>query len=275
MNDRAQTDRACDAKELDGAWQIVINGASSGAYAGAVALFTRGGAVAFRRATGWAMLDPKRRPMTEETIFDLASLTKVVATLPSVLLLVAAGELALDDPVGRILPEFGIDGWRSAVTIRRLLSHSAGLPAWLPLYLDAAGPEAYLAAITQASPVAPPGDRVVYSDLGFILLGEIVRRLSGRDIARFAATEVFAPLGMGDTMFNPPATVRHGIAATEDGNQTEIGMCGDRAGEFPNWRRRTIWGEANDGNAFYGLSGIAGHAGLFGTATDLARYGRF
>lgn len=274
MNIRPPIDRPLDLALLNDAWQVVVDGAEIGAYAGAVALVTERDAIALQRATGWAMLEPDRLPMTEETVFDLASLTKVVATLPAVLLLVAAGELALDDPVGRILPEFGIAGWQGEVTIRRLLSHTAGLPAWLPLYLDATGPEAYLAAIAHATPVAPPGDQVIYSDLGLILLGEVVRCLSGRDIARFAATEVFAPLGMSDTTFTPPTSMRRRIAATERGNQTEIGMCGERGATFPRWRRTMIWGEANDGNAFYGLGGIAGHAGLFGPASDLARYGR-
>ncbi len=212
--------------------------------------------------------------MIEQTIFDLASLTKVVATLPAVLLLVGGGAFPLDEPVGRILPEFGTAGWKGEATIRRLLSHTAGLPAWLPLYLDHVGPEQYLEAITQTQPVARPGDRVVYSDLGFILLGEVVRRVSGQDIARFVSTEVFARLGLRTTMFTPPASLRERIAATEHGNRTEIGMCGERAGSFSRWRHEVIWGEANDGNSFYGMAGVSGHAGLFGTASDLARYGQ-
>jgi CubicO group peptidase (beta-lactamase class C family) len=226
------------------------------------------------RAAGCAVREPARIPMTTDTIFDLASLTKVVATLPSILRLVDRGALALDDHVGAVLPEFGSAGWKREVTIRRLLCHSSGLPAWLPLYLDHAGPEAYLAAISRAQPVAQPGERVIYSDLGFILLGEVVRRLSGLDIARFAATEVFAPLGLGDTGYTPAASLQPRIAATERGNETEIGMCGERAPAFPRWRRDIIWAEVNDGNSFYGLNGTAGHAGLFGTAADLARYGR-
>jgi CubicO group peptidase (beta-lactamase class C family) len=212
--------------------------------------------------------------MAAATGFDLASLTKVVATLPSVLTLVDAGEIALDDQVGAALPAFGTAGWKGEVTIRRLLSHSAGLAAWLPLYLDHAGPAAYLAAIAAAEPAARPGERVIYSDLGFILLGELVRRIDGRDIAAFARDELFARLGLADTLFTPPATRRERIAATERGNETEVGMCGERAAAFPRWRREVIWGEANDGNSFYGLGGVAGHAGLFGTAQDLARYGR-
>jgi CubicO group peptidase (beta-lactamase class C family) len=160
------------------------------------------------------------------------------------------------------------------MTIRRLLSHSAGLAAWTPFYLDQTGPKAYLASIARVEPIGKPGERVVYSDLGFILLGEVVRRVSGRDVAQFAAAEVFAPLGTGTMTFTPPESIRPRIAATERGNVTEIGMCGERAAAFPRWRREMIWGEVNDGNCFYGLSGISGHAGLFGTADGVARYGQ-
>jgi len=264
----------CGPDLLDDAWRIVVDGAHQGAYAGAVAAIARRGALVLHRATGWAVCDPVCVPMDPETIFDLASLTKVVATLPSVLRLIDGRVVGLDDPVGSVLPEFGTTGWKGDVTIRRLLSHSAGLAAWLPLYLDHEGSEAYLAAIANAEPAARPGETMIYSDLGFILLGEVVRRAGGADIARFAATEVFAPLGLRDTTFTPPPSLRERIAATERGNETEIGMCGERATTFPRWRRGMIWGEVNDGNSFYGLAGVAGHAGLFGTATDLIHYGQ-
>ncbi|HKG25550.1 MAG TPA: serine hydrolase domain-containing protein [Thermomicrobiales bacterium] len=259
---------------MDEAWRIVTDGVEKGAYAGAVALVTRRGETRLCRAAGWAVREPDRIPMATDTIFDLASLTKVVATLPSILRLVDQHALTLDDPVGTALPEFGTAGWKREVTIRRLLSHSAGLPAWLPLYLDQTGSAAYLDAISRVEPVAAPGERVVYSDLGFILLGEVVRRLTGLDVARFAAREIFATLGLRDNGYTPDPSLRPRIAATERGNETEIGMCGDRAPAFPRWRREVIWGEVNDGNCFYGLSGVSGHAGLFGTAADLARYGQ-
>ncbi|HEY7032198.1 MAG TPA: serine hydrolase [Thermomicrobiales bacterium] len=272
MDDRALNDGTPNTR-LDAAWRIVVEGMNRGAYAGAVALITRDGDVHLHRATGLAVREPVAIPMAGETIFDLASLTKVVATLPSILRLVSGGALALDEPAGAALPEFGLAGWKRGVTIRRLLSHSAGLPAWLPLYLDRTGPKAYLEAIARVDPVAAPGEEVVYSDLGFMLLGEVIRRISGLDVARFAATEIFAPLGLRETTYTPSPSHRPRTAATERGNATEIAMCGERAGAFPRWRRDVIWGEVNDGNCFYGLAGISGHAGLFGTATDLARYG--
>ncbi len=103
---------------------------------------------------------------------------------------------------------------------------------------------------------------------------EVVRRVSGQDVAGFAAAEIFTPLGMRDTLFRPPPALKPRIAATERGNSYEMGQAGERAASFPHWRRELIWGEVHDGNAYYGLDGIAGHAGLFSTATDLARYGQ-
>ena len=262
-----------DESLLQDAWRIVVEGAEAGAYAGAVALVARGEEVLLLRATGWAVREPERIPAEIGTIFDLASLTKVVATLPAILLLIDRGAFGLDDPIGQILPEFGASGaWRE-VTVRRLLSHTAGLPAWLPVYVDATGPDAYLGAIARVELRSAPGREVVYSDLGIILLGETIRRVTGEDVAAFASREVFSPLGMRDTLFRPPAALRARIAATEIGNPREVEMAGERATEFEGWREDLIWGEVHDGNCHYGLGGVAAHAGLFGTAADLHRYG--
>ncbi len=254
--------------------QILSRGLDDGAFGGVVALATFRQKVIFRLVLGWACREPQKIPLTFETLFDLASLTKVVATLPAVLLLVARGLLDLDQPVGELLPALGLQGWQSAVTIRRLLSHTSGLPAWLPLYLHAHGSEAYVATIGRLEPAAP-GQQVIYSDLNFILLGEVVRAVTGQTIAEFAAAEIFAPLGMHQTLFRPPPSLRPRIAATERGNSYERERVGAHAVGFSRWRQEMIWGEVHDGNAFYGLDGIAGHAGLFSTAADLARYGQF
>ncbi len=270
---RPDTDHFDEAR-LDEAWQVVLEGLRQGAFGGAVALVAHRDTVVLHRAAGWACREPEAIPMTVDTIFDLASLTKVVATLPAILRLVARGDLELDRPAGQVLPEFGHDDWKTAVTVRRLLSHTTGLPAWLPLYLDARGPDEYVAAIARLQPVAPPGEQVIYSDLNFVLLGEVVRQVSSQHVARFAAAEIFAPLRMRDTLFRPPAALRSRIAATEHGNGYEMGQAGERATSFPCWRRELIWGEVHDGNACYGLGGVSGHAGLFSTAADLARYGQ-
>jgi len=265
-----------DAAALEAAWAALVRGAEAGAYGGAVALVARQGGIALHRATGWAVREPfeDRSPIGTDAIFDLASLTKVTATLPSILALVAADRLGLEQPVGEVLPEFGRDVDKREVTIRRLLAHTAGLLAWRAFYLDGVGIDAYLAAIADGQPERTPGQEALYSDPSFILLGEVVRRVSGASVADFAARTVFGPLGMTDTCYLPPRTMRSRIAATERGNPFEAAKEGDRAGSFDGWRTGLIRGEVHDGNAWYGLGGVAGHAGLFGTARDLARYGQ-
>lgn len=255
-----------DKRRLELAFAVVQRGVEGGAFAGAVAAVGRGDEVVVR-AFGHAALQPERVPMRADTLFDLASLTKVVATTPAVLRLVEQGAFSLDAPVADLLPEFT----DRRVTVRHLLTHTSGLPAWLPLYLDQRGLPAYLRAIGRLPLEQAPGERVVYSDLGFILLGAIVARVTGQSLPDFCRTAVFEPLGMRETGWLPQVP-RARIAATEEGNRTEMEMAGLRAAEFDRWRQEILWGEVNDGNAHYGLGGVAGHAGLFGTAQDLALY---
>lgn len=192
---------------------------------------------------------------TPGTIFDLASLTKVVATLPSVVRLLSEGELSLEDRVGRF---FSNAGWFQTPsladsTVRQLLTHTSGLPAWLPLFATTSLRRAALAALLQ-TPLERP-QTVAYSDLGFMLLGALIERVSGERLDRFAKRYVFEPLGMSRTGFGP--VDGSDVAATED--------CG--------WRGRLLQGEVHDENAAV-WEGVAGHAGLFGTAADLGRYCR-
>ncbi len=193
---------------------------------------------------------------TADTRFDLASLTKVTATLPAVLRLVGEGEVTLRDPVGRF---FSNAGWfqRPSVadaTLGQLLSHSSGLPDWRPIFSLASTRLTALANALQTPLGSAPGT-VVYSDLGFILLGAVVERVTGQRLDAFTRKAVFEPLGMGSTGFGPLSGVP--VAATEN--------CG--------WRGRLLEGEVHDENAFV-MDGVAGHAGLFGTAGDLALYAR-
>jgi CubicO group peptidase (beta-lactamase class C family) len=192
-------------------------------------------------------------PVTPETRYDLASLTKVMATLPLVLQAVAAGELGLDDPVGRY---FSSAGWFQTpsladVPVRALLTHSGGLPAWRPLYAQLSDRRTALAAVLN-SPVDEPGE-VVYSDLGFMLLGALIERLHHARLDRVAERNLFAPLGLAQTGFGPIAGP--GVAPTEE--------CG--------WRDRLLIGEVHDENATV-WEGVAGHAGLFAPLADLLRY---
>lgn len=264
-----------DEEHLEAAWRSLEEASERHEFGGAVALIQRHGQVVLHGATGWAVREPEkeRAPMAPDTIFDLASLTKVVATLPSVLKLVDAGSIGLEQPVGEILPEFGTEGDKAAMTIRRLLAHTSGIISWRPVFLTGTGPEHYLADFARDQPYKKPGEQVEYSCPGYITLGEVVRRVTGMPVAGFARREVFDPLGMVDTMFTPPASLRDRIAATEIGNSFEAEKeAGDPVDG--GWRDYLLRGEVHDGNAWYGFRGLAANAGLFGTAPDLARYGQ-
>ncbi len=200
--------------------------------------------------------------VTPATRFDLASLSKVVGTLPAVLVLLTSGQVALDDPLQRF---FAQAGWfqrpsLGETTLRQLLTHTSGLPAWRPLFAEVGTRLTALGAILQ-TPLALSGepadsprlDQVVYSDIGFMLLGAVVERVSGMRLDAFVERHVTGPLGMSATAYGVSAG--QSVAATED--------CG--------WRGRLLEGEVHDENAFV-WEGVAGHAGLFGTADDLARY---
>jgi CubicO group peptidase (beta-lactamase class C family) len=192
----------------------------------------------------------------EETLWDLASLTKVVALTSAMIVLVDEGRIDLDAPVQRYLPDWSGEG-KERVTVRHLLTHSSGLPAWRPLYKEAVGP-AEAAALVLATPLdTVPGARMVYSDLGIILAGKIVERIAGQPLDVFVRERVFEPLGMRNTMYRPDPALLPRIAPTE----------------FDPWRQRQPRGEVHDENAF-ALGGVAGHAGLFSTGADLARLAR-
>jgi serine-type D-Ala-D-Ala carboxypeptidase len=246
----------------------VLEGGVGHAYPGAVLEVLRGDEIVIRRAAGFRRQAPDAQPATVDTIYDLASLTKVVVTTPLVLQAAAEGCLGLDDPLAGHLPE----ARASAATVRHLLSHTSGLPAWVPFYLEAAGYEAVVARAAGTPTTAPAGEQVVYSDLGFILLGEVVRRALGSPLDALADQRIFRPLGMRDTAYRPHAGLRDRIAPTEDGTAIEQAMAGE-AGRRHRWRRYLIWGEVHDSNA-YAMGGISGHSGVFGTADDVMRYAR-
>lgn len=193
---------------------------------------------------------------TADTRYDLASLSKVVATLPAVLRLISDGTLNLEDRIGRY---FSNAGWLQSpsladVPVRALLTHGSGLPAWEPIFARASQRLTGFAAVLQSPLPHPPG-RVVYSDLGFMLLGMLVERISGQRLDAFVRERIFAPLGLEQLGYGPLRDTP--VAATED--------CG--------WRMRLLEGEVHDENA-WSLEGVAGHAGLFGTGHELARYAR-
>src|SRR6266852_6433215 len=217
---------------------------------GAVLLVGQGDQILHRKVLGWRANVPHPELMTADTIFDIASLTKVVATTPSVLRLWEMGKVDLNAPLGQYLKEFNTPAFQD-VTVMRLLTHSAGMPDLPSREAMAKGfPEAARLQAKAGLAVAP-GTTFLYSDTGFILLGELVRRVSGEPLDTFARKQFFAPLGMRDTAFAPPAAWRKRIAPTEAVNN-----------------QGPLRGVVHDGNARM-LHGIAGHAGVFSTASDL------
>lgn len=259
---------------LDSIWQDIETATAAHQVGGAVAVVQHRGEIVLQRHTGWAVRVPEaeRTPMTPDTIFDLASLTKVVSTAPSVLRLIGEDKIALDEPLATYIPEFGDEGAKRDVTIRNLLSHSSGLTSWRGVYTTGTGIDAYIASLAADQPEAAPNTRVAYSCMGFILLGEVVRRVSGLRLDAYAHQHIFQPLGMNQTGYLPSPDVRNRIAATELGNHFEVATAG--ADPVQGWRQYLLRGEVHDGNAWYGLGGVSGNAGLFGTADDLLRYAR-
>ena len=231
---------------------------------GAVLLAGRGDEIAYLKAYGHRAVLPAEEAMTDDTVFDLASLTKVVATTTSVMILVEEGRIRLNDRVASFIPEFGRYG-KSGITVRHLLTHVSGLRPDLDLGAEFHGTGEAIARACEEVPVAAPGERFVYSDIGFILLGEIVKRVSGKPLDVFAHERVFAPLGMTDTMFTPPDRLRPRIAPTEA--CTPLGWPCEGPG------RVMLRGVVHDPTARR-MDGVAGHAGLFSTARDLSAFAR-
>jgi CubicO group peptidase (beta-lactamase class C family) len=240
-----------------------LPGAAHPLYSGAVVLAAHGGSVVAHEASGWSLryadTAGAELPADEwietrtDTIYDLASVSKLFTTIV-VLQQVEAGLVALDTPVATYLPAFGSNG-KESITVRQLLTHTTGLPAWLPLWRDWPTPEARIAAVLDAAPTSTPGTRYVYSDLNMITAGLVAEQVTGRSLDELVAAGITEPLGMVDTMYNPPAELRDRIAATEYQATPPRGM---------------VHGEVHDENA-WSLGGVAGHAGVFGTAADLAR----
>jgi CubicO group peptidase (beta-lactamase class C family) len=233
--------------------RVVERGIKAGGYPGAAVVVGRKGAVVWEKGFGHLGWTSDAGSVTaEKTIYDLASLTKVVGTTTAVMILYDEGKLRLDDKVVRFIPEF-TGGGRENVTIRHLLEHRSGLPAGRDLWRLAHTPEEARAAVISTELFAQPGQYYEYSDLGADMLGFVVEAVSGQRLDQFLEARVFGPLGMHDTHFRPDASLRGRIAPTE--------LTPPRG--YP------LRGEVHDENA-YALGGVAGHAGLFSTANDLS-----
>jgi CubicO group peptidase (beta-lactamase class C family) len=247
---------------------FLVERIAAGDFPSAVYVIGERGGPVFADALGSAVVQPETIPATLNTIYDLASLTKPLITGLLCAQLVELGELTLDSSVSHYLREFERTD-RQAITIRELLTHTAGFAAWKPLYMLAqGGPESVPGTIAGLDLEYKPGTRVVYSDLGFITLGLLLERLTGKEIVELAQAEILQPLGLKQTFFNPEEAMQTGIAACEVGNAHERETCREtEAGEYRNWRQELIWGQVHDGNAYF-LGGAAGHAGLFSTASE-------
>lgn len=250
----------------------------SGDFPSAVYIVAEQGRAVFADALGEAVREPEKHAATLETIYDLASLTKPFVTGLLCARLVDLGELTLDSSISNYLLEFDRPD-KNSITVRELLTHTSGLPAWRPLYLLAGGEkEGILAAVANEPLEYQPGERVVYSDLGFIVLGFLLQRLTGRSLDELARNEIITPLNLGRTFFNPARAMQTGVAACESGNAYERDMCetdpiskyADALAHYSGWRTEVIWGEVHDGNAYF-LGGAAGHAGLFSNAGETLR----
>jgi uncharacterized protein YbbC (DUF1343 family)/CubicO group peptidase (beta-lactamase class C family) len=236
---------------------------------GAVVLVGRDGRVVWRKAYGSRAIEPARERMTANTIFDLASLTKVVVTATSIMILVERGEVRLSDPLAKYIPEIKGEG-RDRITIELLLTHRAGYAPDFDLRERWTGYDEAIKRLIAEPLRNPPGARFVYSDIGYIALGEVVRRASGLTLDEFARRNIFVPLGMHDTGFRPPASLRSRVAPTERrrSQMNYLGDSGQNAGpEGEKWLR----GEVHDPTS-YRMGGVAGHAGLFSTVDDLSIY---
>lgn len=239
---------------------------AAGDFPSAVYLVAEGGRIVFADALGQSVVEPQRIAASFETIYDLASLTKPLITSLLCARRVEAGELTRDSSVSHYLPEFERTD-KQGITIGHLLTHSSGLPAWRPLYILTEGERDRAASVISNLDLEyQPGAGLIYSDLGFITLGLLLERVGGKKLAELAETEIFQPLGLQSTFFNPKAAMQTGIAACETSNAYEREMYRELNDE-PKLRRQLIWGEVHDGNAHF-LGGAAGHAGLFSTAAE-------
>jgi CubicO group peptidase (beta-lactamase class C family) len=252
----------------------IEQGIAGGAFPGAVLLVARGDDVLFHEAFGHRSLEPSRTPMTRDMVFDLSSLTKALVTTTAVMILVREGKLRLDDRITRFIPNFGVHG-KTHVELRHLLAHCSGLPAWRPFFKEVAKAERkgttrfsglrgirtmVFEAIHRERPEYALGTKAVYSDLGFLLLGELIELVTHQTLDRFCQERIFKPLGLKATAFIDLDRLRAQklmpvvdvIAPTE--------RCP--------WRGKILCGEVHDDNA-YAIGGIAGHAGVFANATDV------
>ncbi len=234
--------------------KVINNAVKDSAFPGAVVLISKDGNIKYQKAFGHYTYDEDSREVTLNTIYDLASLTKVIATTTATMICIDKNLFSIEDKVSKYIPEFASNG-KEDVQIKNLLLHNSGLPAWKKFYALYDNPEDVLKDIYNCKIEYEPGTKTVYSDLGMITMGKIIEKVSGKTLKDFCIDEIFIPLEMNDTYFNPPDSLKERIAPTELDDY---------------WRKRLIIGEVHDETAAL-LKGVSGHAGLFSTAENVYR----
>jgi beta-N-acetylhexosaminidase len=239
--------------------EVVNQAIKDSAFPGAVVLIGMDSSIIYEKAYGHFTYDTNSTPVAWNTMYDLASLSKVISTTTATMICYDRGLFKLDDPVAKYIPQFGKNG-KDKVTIRNLLVHDSGLRPDItrsPSSFDTVKnkPQAVLNEIYNDSLVYPTGTKMVYSDLNFITMGKIIEKVTGETLDKFAEKEIFDPLGMNSTMYNPPASLKYRIAPTEYDST---------------WRHRQIQGTVHDETSAL-LGGVAGHAGVFSDAEDIAK----
>lgn len=234
---------------------IILDAIKERAFPGCQLLVVKDGEIVLNRNYGSLGYSKNFSPVTDSTIYDLASLTKVVGTTSAIMKLVDSGLISLDDKVAKYIPEFTSHG-KDKITIKNLLLHNSGLPAYQKFYLTCKTAKEVIDSIYNSSLIYNVGDSTVYSDLGFIVLGKLIEQVTGLSLDEYLKREFFEPLGMYNTLFNPPESILHRVAPTEEDTL---------------WRKKLVHGAVHDETAAL-LNGVAGHAGLFSNALDLAKF---
>lgn len=273
---------SCSQKSFSSADERIESALEDSLFTGAVFLAGSSDEILHQRAFGYAsvfdapgnrMQNPER--MTTNHVFDLASLTKVLATTYAVMLLHDRGEIHVDDPVSVYLPSFKTVE-KETITIRHLLTHTSGLAQWYPTFYVAENTQERLDFISSQPLMSPVGEQRNYSDIGFMVLSDVIVQITGQPFDQFVNRNIYQPIGLKSTLFNPGPDLPN-LVSTSFGNQFErkmvlddnFGYQIDVDNEWDNWRDYVLKGEVNDGNAFYTHQGVAGHAGLFSTAGDI------
>lgn len=255
----------------------------AGDFPSAVYLVAERGEIVFQDALGFAVVAPEKIEAKIDTIYDLASLTKPLVTGLLSAKMIEKGEINLDERITKYFPEFEKSEKRE-ITVENLLTHTSGFPAWKPFYLMGNGElktknikEKILRLIVGEPPANPVNSTVVYSDLNFITLGFLIEKIYGKNLDEAANAEIFAPLKLQKTFYNPPQILQKEIAASENGNTFEKQTAAEQNFEVENSeskiRSRIVWGEVHDGNAYF-MNGVSGHAGLFSNVFETFKIAR-